>query len=116
MTEAAYYTEVHNINGDGENAGVVYCEMQVNLRCKWSILSFENHPSYIQDFFIGTRKHCWIDHGSQVSRKWRQPSSDEIDSMENTEIIPPPRFLFLGASAPCTPRTLATATRLVDSC
>lgn len=29
MTEAAYYTEVHNINGDGENAGVVYCEMQV---------------------------------------------------------------------------------------
>ncbi|KAF9208991.1 hypothetical protein BGZ49_006848 [Haplosporangium sp. Z 27] len=28
MTEAAYYTEVHNINGDGENAGVVYCEMQ----------------------------------------------------------------------------------------
>lgn len=32
MTEAAYYTEVHNINGDGENAGVVYCEMQVNNR------------------------------------------------------------------------------------
>ncbi|KAF9111927.1 hypothetical protein BGX27_004236 [Mortierella sp. AM989] len=28
MTEAAYYTEVHNINGDGEDAGVVYCEMQ----------------------------------------------------------------------------------------
>lgn len=32
MTEAAYYTEVHNINGDGENAGVVYCEMQVYSR------------------------------------------------------------------------------------
>lgn len=32
MTEAAYYTEVHNINGDGENAGVVYCEMQVRSR------------------------------------------------------------------------------------
>ncbi|KAF9431276.1 hypothetical protein BGZ94_003591 [Podila epigama] len=28
MTEAAYYTEVHNINGEGENAGVVYSEMQ----------------------------------------------------------------------------------------
>ncbi|KAF9189909.1 hypothetical protein BGZ51_009188 [Haplosporangium sp. Z 767] len=28
MTEAAYYTEVHNINGDGEDAGVVYSEMQ----------------------------------------------------------------------------------------
>ncbi|KAF9175181.1 hypothetical protein BGX20_007750 [Mortierella sp. AD010] len=28
MTEAAYYTEVHNINGSGEDAGVVYCEMQ----------------------------------------------------------------------------------------
>ncbi|KAG0369266.1 hypothetical protein BGZ54_010424 [Gamsiella multidivaricata] len=28
MTEAAYYTEIHNVNGDGENAGVVYCEMQ----------------------------------------------------------------------------------------
>ncbi|KAG0246126.1 hypothetical protein BGX31_004315 [Mortierella sp. GBA43] len=28
ITDAAYYTEVHNINGDGENAGVVYCEMQ----------------------------------------------------------------------------------------
>ncbi|KAF9435543.1 hypothetical protein BGZ76_006085 [Entomortierella beljakovae] len=28
ITEAGYYTEVHHINGDGENAGVVYCEMQ----------------------------------------------------------------------------------------
>ncbi|KAF9586373.1 hypothetical protein BGW38_006117 [Lunasporangiospora selenospora] len=28
MTEAAYYTEVHNISGEGEDAGVVYCEMQ----------------------------------------------------------------------------------------
>ena len=28
LTEAAYLTEVHHVNGKGEDAGVVYCEMQ----------------------------------------------------------------------------------------
>ncbi len=28
LTAAAYKTEVHHINGDGEDAGVIYCEMQ----------------------------------------------------------------------------------------
>lgn len=28
LTDAGYTTEVHHINGEGENAGVVYCEMQ----------------------------------------------------------------------------------------
>ncbi|KAI9276163.1 Metalloenzyme, LuxS/M16 peptidase-like protein [Sporodiniella umbellata] len=28
LTESGYYTEVHHINGKGENAGVVYSEMQ----------------------------------------------------------------------------------------
>lgn len=28
LTDSAYLTEVHHINGDGEDAGVVYCEMQ----------------------------------------------------------------------------------------
>jgi len=28
LTDSAYMTEVHHINPDGENAGVVYCEMQ----------------------------------------------------------------------------------------
>lgn len=28
LTDAAYTTEVHHVNGEGENAGVVYCEMQ----------------------------------------------------------------------------------------
>ena len=28
ITDAGYTTEVHHINGKGENAGVVYCEMQ----------------------------------------------------------------------------------------
>ena len=26
--KSAYVTEVHHINGEGEDAGVVYCEMQ----------------------------------------------------------------------------------------
>lgn len=28
LTSSAYTTEIHHINADGENAGVVYCEMQ----------------------------------------------------------------------------------------
>ncbi|XP_070567442.1 uncharacterized protein C05D11.1-like isoform X2 [Ptychodera flava] len=28
LTDASFVTEVHHINGDGEDAGVVYCEMQ----------------------------------------------------------------------------------------
>ena len=28
LTNSGYVTEVHHVNGDGEDAGVVYCEMQ----------------------------------------------------------------------------------------
>lgn len=28
LTESAFYTEIHHVNGLGEDAGVVYCEMQ----------------------------------------------------------------------------------------
>ncbi|XP_015438659.1 PREDICTED: uncharacterized protein C05D11.1-like [Dufourea novaeangliae] len=28
LTDSAYLTEIHHVNGKGENAGVVYCEMQ----------------------------------------------------------------------------------------
>ena len=28
LTDHGYITEVHHINGEGENSGVVYCEMQ----------------------------------------------------------------------------------------
>ena len=28
ITESGYDTEVHHVNADGEDAGVVYCEMQ----------------------------------------------------------------------------------------
>lgn len=28
LTDSAYMTEVHHINGEGEDAGIVYCEMQ----------------------------------------------------------------------------------------
>jgi hypothetical protein len=28
-SDAAFDTEIHHVTGDGENAGVVYCEMQV---------------------------------------------------------------------------------------
>ena len=28
VQESAYLTEVHHVNGEGEDAGVVYCEMQ----------------------------------------------------------------------------------------
>uniref|UniRef100_A0A6G1SHK4 Uncharacterized protein C05D11.1 n=1 Tax=Aceria tosichella TaxID=561515 RepID=A0A6G1SHK4_9ACAR len=43
LTDSAFNTEVHHINGDGENAGVVYCEMQArensgNSRCYLEML------------------------------------------------------------------------------
>lgn len=28
LTESGYTTEVHHVDGQGEDAGVVYCEMQ----------------------------------------------------------------------------------------
>lgn len=43
LTDAAYITEVHHINGEGEDAGVVYCEMQAlentgDSRCNLEML------------------------------------------------------------------------------
>ena len=41
LTDAAYLTEVHHINGKGENAGVVYCEMQASQSRPSSMIHFE---------------------------------------------------------------------------
>ncbi|KAG0267634.1 hypothetical protein DFQ27_008537 [Actinomortierella ambigua] len=39
ITDAAYYTEVHNITGSGEDAGVVYSEMQGRENTSNSLMS-----------------------------------------------------------------------------
>lgn len=43
LTDSAYATEVHHVNGEGEDAGVVYCEMQARentgeSRCYYEML------------------------------------------------------------------------------
>lgn len=42
LTESAYITEVHHVNGEGEDAGVVYCEMQgrENMEISRTYLNF----------------------------------------------------------------------------
>ena len=42
LQESAYITEVHHVNGEGENAGVVYCEMQgrENMETSRTYLNF----------------------------------------------------------------------------
>ncbi|XP_072172090.1 uncharacterized protein C05D11.1-like [Diadema setosum] len=53
LTDAGYITEVHHINGEGENAGVVYCEMQARensgeSRCHLTMLRrmYPGHCGY----------------------------------------------------------------------
>ncbi|XP_052223206.1 uncharacterized protein C05D11.1-like isoform X7 [Dreissena polymorpha] len=41
LTESAYITEVHHINGEGEDAGVVYCEMQARENSGESLTHLE---------------------------------------------------------------------------
>ena len=38
--DAAYLTEVHHVNGEGEDAGVVYCEMQARENTAEELSSF----------------------------------------------------------------------------
>lgn len=40
LTEEGFITEVHHIDGDGEDAGVVYCEMQGRENSSYSRLVF----------------------------------------------------------------------------
>jgi Zn-dependent M16 (insulinase) family peptidase len=35
LTEEGFVTEVHCVNGSGEDKGVVYCEMQVSFVVVW---------------------------------------------------------------------------------
>ena len=48
--ESAYITEVHHVNGEGEDAGVVYCEMQgrENMERSLTFLNFtrEMYPGH----------------------------------------------------------------------
>ena len=37
LTDSGFYTEVHHINPEGENAGVVYCEMKARENTSMSI-------------------------------------------------------------------------------
>ncbi|KAJ8023724.1 hypothetical protein HOLleu_36243 [Holothuria leucospilota] len=53
LTDAAYVTEVHHVNGEGEDAGVVYCEMQARensgeSRCHLNMLRkmYPGHCGY----------------------------------------------------------------------
>ena len=41
LKESAYKTEVHHVNGDGEDAGVVYCEMQARENTDFSRSNLE---------------------------------------------------------------------------
>lgn len=43
ITESGYDTEVHHISGEGEDAGVVYCEMQARENTSYSLSSYELH-------------------------------------------------------------------------
>ena len=43
LTEAGYTTEVHHVNGEGQDAGVVYCEMQARENTSYSVTSYELH-------------------------------------------------------------------------
>ena len=51
LTESGYITEVHHINGDGEDAGVVYCEMQGRENSGESRVNLE-HTRYLQGVFV----------------------------------------------------------------
>jgi Zn-dependent M16 (insulinase) family peptidase len=41
ITDAGYVTEVHHINGQGEDAGVVYSEMQARENTAGDLMSLE---------------------------------------------------------------------------
>ncbi|XP_047134404.1 uncharacterized protein C05D11.1 isoform X1 [Hydra vulgaris] len=49
LTQSAYHTEVHHINGAGENAGVVYCEMQARENTGHSL----THLNFLRAMYPG---------------------------------------------------------------
>lgn len=51
VTESAYITEVHHVNGEGEDAGVVYCEMQARENSGYSRTFLE----FLRSMYPG---HC----------------------------------------------------------
>ena len=61
VQDAGYITEVHHVNGEGEDAGVVYCEMQARensgeSRCHLAMLRkmYPGHCGYkVNDPFCG---------------------------------------------------------------
>ncbi|XP_031560013.1 uncharacterized protein C05D11.1-like [Actinia tenebrosa] len=53
LTESAYVTEVHHVNGEGEDAGVVYCEMQARENSGRS----RTHLKLLRNLYPG---HCGL--------------------------------------------------------
>ncbi|XP_020904563.1 uncharacterized protein C05D11.1, partial [Exaiptasia diaphana] len=53
LTESGYVTEVHHVNGEGEDAGVVYCEMQARENSGRS----RTHLALLRNLYPG---HCGL--------------------------------------------------------
>ena len=49
VQESAYVTEVHHVNGEGDDAGVVYCEMQARENTGESL----THLALLREMYPG---------------------------------------------------------------
>ena len=51
ITDASFVTEVHHINGAGEDAGVVYSEMQARENSAGDLMALQ----YVLQFYVTSR-------------------------------------------------------------
>jgi hypothetical protein len=112
MEPKGFHTEVHHVNGDGEDAGVVYCEMQgressgpSRCRRRFIFLSLETiplwlnmHKTLLQALPVDVSWRLWIQlrnwrhHGKSPPFDRRKRQKREKKKKKNTPFFP---FLHL---------------------
>jgi Zn-dependent M16 (insulinase) family peptidase len=75
LTDSAYHTEVHHVNGEGEDAGVVYCEMQARENTPEDM----THFALLQHMYPG---HCGYksETGGRLENLRISTSNDKVRS------------------------------------
>ena len=92
LQESGYITEVHHVNGEGEDAGVVYCEMQARENSGES----RTHLEMQRAMYPG---HCgYKSETGGIMKNLRESCSHTKVITLNKQLLGPAIFVCLGCN------------------
>lgn len=94
LSDAGFVTEVHHINGEGEDAGVVYSEMQARENQSWDVMSLEAQRT------LYPKSSAYRSETGGLMANLRTLNNDMIKEYHSTYYVPHNLCLVIDGSVP----------------